>query len=265
MNCTRSRLSMVALIVVSFAASGLAQGLYWESTMTGGPISTRTDQMWVVPKKMKGVTEGTGETFIIRLDKELFITIDPNEKTYSEMTFDDIEKVMNKAGSKINAGMAEMRKKLAEMPEEQRKMVEQMMGSRMAMTATDAKVKVTKTGDTKTISGFPCTKYDVTRDGKEFMTLWITKSVKEFESMRKDWEEFSKRLSAMNPMAGSGIADAYSQIDGFPIQSILAGGMTTTVTKIEEKTAPASAFEVPSGYKKVKPKMMEEMDNMDNE
>jgi hypothetical protein len=255
---------MVVTILVALTTSGFAQGLYWESTMTGGPIGTRNDQMWVVPKKMKGVTKETGEAFIVRLDKELFITIDPKEKTYSEMTFDDMEKMMKKASSKMDAGMSEMQKKLADMPEEQRKMVEKMMGSSMPAKGADAKVEVEKTGDTKTISGFKCTKYDVTQNGKEFMTLWVTKSVKEFESMRKDWEEFSARLTAMNPMAGKGIADAYKQIDGFPIQSTLAMGMTTTVTKIEEKTAPASEFEVPSGYTKVKSKMMEEMEDMDN-
>jgi hypothetical protein len=31
-------------------------------------------------------------------------------------------------------------------------------------------------------------------------------------------------------------------------------GITTTVSKIEKKTIPASEFDIPSGYKKVSPK-----------
>lgn len=254
--------TMAVLVVFGLTAPAVAQGLYWESTMTGGPIGERTEEMWAVPKMMMGVTKETGETFIVRLDKELFITIDPKEKTYSEMTFAEMEGMMKKMGGRMDARMAEMQKKLAEMPEEQRKMVEKMMSSKMPGTAKDAKVEVENTGDKKTINGFACTKYAVTQDGKEAMTLWVTKSVKGFESMRKDWQQFSERMMAMNPMGGKGLGEAFKKIDGFPIQTEMGQGMTSTVTKIEEKTAPASAFEVPAGYKKVNPKMMDDMDKM---
>jgi hypothetical protein len=126
--------------------------------------------------------------------------------------------------------------------------------------AKDAKVDVKNTGDKKTISGFSCTKFVVTQDGKDMMTLWVTKDVSGFDAMRKDWEEFSKRMMAMNPMGGKGLGEAFKKIDGFPIQTEMGQGMTSTVTKIEKKTAPASEFEVPAGYKKVKASMMDEMD-----
>jgi len=249
------RIAMVTLFVVGLAAGAVAQGLYWESVMTGGPIGERTEQMWAVPKKMKGVTKENGETFIVRLDKELFITIDPKEKTYTEMTFAEMEAMMKKAGSQMD----EMQKKLAEMPEEQRKMMEQMMGDKMGgmKASKDAKVDVKNTGDKKTISGFSCTKFVATQDGKDVMTLWVTKDVSGFDAMRKDWEEFSKRMMALNPMGGKGLGEAFKKIDGFPIQTEMGHGMTSTVTKIEKKTAPASEFEVPAGYKKVKSQMGE--------
>ena len=263
MNAQRICIALAILFTVALTASAVAQGLYWESTMTGGPVGERVEQMWAMPKMMKGVTKESGETFIVRLDKELFITIDPKEKTYSEMTFAEMESMMKKASGKMDARMAEMKEKLANMPEEQRKMVEQMMASKMPGMAKDAKVEVEKTGDKETISGFACTKYVVNQDGKEAMTLWVTKDVKGFDSMRKDWEEFSKRMMAMNPMGGKGLGDAFKKIDGFPIRTEMAGAFTSTVTKVEEKSTPASAFEVPAGYKKVNPKMMDEMDKMD--
>ena len=79
MNHKGIRIAMVALFVMGLAGTACAQGLYWESTMSGGPIGERNEQMWAVPKKLKGVTRETGETFIVRLDKEVFITIDPKE------------------------------------------------------------------------------------------------------------------------------------------------------------------------------------------
>lgn len=258
----RTRIMLAGLFTAGLASSAVAQGLYWESTMSGGPLGERHEQMWAVPKKMKGVTKETGEAFIVRLDKEVFITIDPKEKEYSEITFAEMEGVMKKAGSKMDSKMAEMQKQLATMPEEQRKMVEKMMGEKMpGMGARkDARVDVKSAGDKKTISGFPCTKFVITQDGKEMMTLWVTKDVSGFDALRKDWEEFSKRMMAMNPMAGKGLGEAFKKIDGFPIQTDMGQAMTSTVTKIEKKTAPASEFEVPAGYKKIKSKMMEDMD-----
>ena len=69
MNHICIRIATFALVVVGLAGTALTQGLYWESTITGGPIGERSEQMWAVPKKMKGVTKGTGEAFIVRLDK----------------------------------------------------------------------------------------------------------------------------------------------------------------------------------------------------
>jgi len=264
MNHKGIRITMVVLFAIGLAGTAFAQGLYWESTMSGGPIGERNEQMWAVPKKLKGVTKETGESFIVRLDKEVFITIDPKEKTYSEMTFAEMEAMMKKVGGKMDSKMAEMQKQLAGMPEEQRKMVEKMMGDKMGGrgSAQDAAIDVKKTGDKKSISGFSCTKVVITEDDKDVMTMWVTKDVSGFDAMRKDWEEFSKRMMAMNPMGGKGLGEAFKKVDGFPIQTEMGHGITSTVTKVEKKTAPASEFEVPSGYKKVKPKMMEEMDKL---
>lgn len=256
-------IAIMALLVLGLVATASAQGLYWESTMSGGPIGERHEHMWAVPKMMKAVTTETGEMFIIRLDKELFITVDPKEKTYSEMTFADMENMMKKAGGKRDTKMAEMQKKLEAMPEEQRKMVEKMMGDKMPGMSKDAPVDVKSTGDKKEISGFSCTKYVVAQGDNDVMTLWVTKDVSGFEEMHKDWEQFSQRMMAMNPMAGKGIGEAFKKIDGFPIQTEMGHGMTSTVTTVEKKVAPAKEFEVPPGYKKVKPKMMDEMDQMD--
>ncbi len=261
MNHASIRAAMIVLCILGLAISAVAQGLYLESTISGA-IGERHEQMWAIPKKMKGVSKETGETYIVRLDKELFITLDPAEKTYTEMTFAEMEAMMKKVGGKMDARMAEMKKKLADMPEEQRKMVEQMMGDKMG-GASEAKIEVQKTGEKKKLSGFTCTKFVATQDGNEIMTLWATKDVSGFDAMKKDWEEFGKRMMAMNPM-GKGLGDAFKQVDGFPIQTELRG-MTSTVTKIEKKTAPASEFEVPAGYKKVQSKMMEEMGGTDEQ
>jgi hypothetical protein len=72
-------------------------------------------------------------------------------------------------------------------------------------------------------------------------------------------------MMEMNPGSMKGLSDAFKKIDGFPVQTEVMAGIVSTVTKVEKKVAPASEFEVPAGYKKVAPKMMEEMDKMDDE
>ena len=64
---------------------------------------------------------------------------------------------------------------------------------------------------------------------------------------------------------GPGMAEAYKNSDGFPIQTEMGHGMMTTVTKIERRSAPASEFEIPSGYTKVCGEMEDAMDKMDKE
>jgi hypothetical protein len=154
--------------------------------------------------------------------------------------------------------MAEMEKKLESMPPEQRKMVEQMMGDKLKGASGESSVDVTKTTETKTISGYPCTKYVVKQGDKDFATLWTTTSVPDFSGMKDDFKEFSARVSSMIPMKGAQIATAMKKVEGFPIQTSLAG-ITTTVTKVTKGSIPASEFEPPQGYTKVKAAGLDDM------
>ena len=212
---TRRGLVLCLSLMIGLAAYG--QGMYWETKMTGHG-QERMTKMYAMPKMFKTTEGDGGDAVIVRLDKEVIYQIDAKEKTYSEMTFAELEVMMKKMGGKMDAAMAQMEDKMKDMPEEQRKMVEQMMGSRM-QGKTDAVVDVKSTGEKKTISGFSCAKYVVNQDGKEMMTLWATKDIKDFGAMRKDWEEFSKRMMALSPMGMKGLAEGMKKVDGFPIQT----------------------------------------------
>jgi hypothetical protein len=110
---------------------------------------------------------------------------------------------------------------------------------------------VTKTGETKTISGYKCIKYLIKENDKEFGTLWTTTAVPDFSAMQNDFKAFSQRMASLTTMRGSQMAAAMKKIEGFPIQTVIAG-MTMTVTKFEKRSIAAGEFDVPSGYKKVK-------------
>lgn len=256
----------LALFVVCITATAFAQGLYWQSTTTGtvGEFSSET---FVVPKKMKLVHRGDDRPItIVRLDRELVWQIDPAKKEYSEMTFAQMEKMAEKIGGKMDAAMAKMREEMRNMPEEQRKMMEKMMGGKMpGMSAdSDAPVQVSNTGEKKTISGFECTKYVIRQGDQTLSTVWVTKSVNGFNELAEDWKGFSKRMAGLAQRFGKELGEAAKAIDGFPIQTE-TGGVVTTITKVERRATPASEFEVPSGYKKVKSELEDSMQEMEEE
>ena len=241
-------------VALSIVASAYGQGIYWESTASGSMMQgkTMTSKFYYMPKMFKTVTREDGEAVMFRLDKEMMIMVNPKEKTYSEMTFAEMEKSMKQVSPKMDQAMAEMQKQMENMPEEQRKMVEKMMGEKMPGKKKEGKVEVVNTGEKKTISGYSCTKFVIKEDGKEVAAVWATKDVKDFEAMRRDMEQFSKRMAAMNPMMGKGTAEGIKSVEGFPIETDMGESMKEVVTKIEKRSIAASEFEVPAGYKKVK-------------
>lgn len=247
-------MSLALLLVVPV----FAQGLYWESTRTGSLMGDTSEivKYSYAAKKFKVVNGENGNATILRLDKEVMIMLNPREKTYWEMTFADMEKTAKKADAQMDQKMAELQEKLKNMPEEQRKMVEQMMGNKMPGSKKEPKLEVVKSGDTRKISGYTCTKYMVNQDGKEFLRVWVTKDVKGFETIRKDMDEFRERMTAMNPMMRKGLTEGLKNIDGFPIETDMGDTMKEVVTKVEKKSIAASEFEIPEGYKKVKWPMM---------
>jgi hypothetical protein len=233
-------------IIVACAASAFSQGLYWESKNTMGANGevVNTSKMYAMPKMLKTVNDSNGNEVIFRIDKDLMYVVHPTEKTYEVVTFAEVEASMKTRNE-------ELHKRMQAMPEAQRKMMEKMMGG-----GEEKPVDIKATGETRVIGGHSCMKYVATQDGKEMMTLWTTRDIKDFERMKKDWVEVSKRMLMMSPGGAKGIAEAFSKIEGFPMETQFSG-MSSMVTKIEKRSTPVSEFEVPTGYTKVKSALQE--------
>ena len=252
----------LALLAFAFALTGLAQGLMWESTMSGPMFQgkTITSTAYYAPKKLKEST-GMGDQYtIIRLDKETMYVVNPSEKSYAAMTFTEMEKQMKQANAQMDQSMGEMQEKLKSMPEAQRKMVEQMMANRMQAKTEGPAAEVVNTGEKRTISGYACTKYLIKQDTAVLATVWTTPEVKLNSVMQSDMEAFMTRMASMNPMMPKGIIDGMKKIKGFPIEQEMGGaqGVKTVVTKVEAKTLPAAEFDVPAGFTKKSMEAMQE-------
>jgi len=253
----RTRLTQRLLgvgIATLIAVAAYGQGIYWESMSSG---SGKTPQKsFAISKMFKHVDDGENRTMIVRLDREMMYVVDTEKKTYWQMTFAEMEAMMKEASVKMDAAMAEMEEAMKNMPPEQRKAVEQMMGKQMMGLAKGGKVDVTAAGETKSIAGYTCRKYVATRGEEELVTVWATKEVKSFESLQKDWMAFNKRLLAMNVSMGKPLMEAFQKFDGFPMETTIAG-VNTVVTKVQERSIPEAEFEVPAGYTKEDPPRMD--------
>jgi uncharacterized protein DUF4412 len=230
----------VATSFALYIASGLeAQGLYWESTSTGGPFGDGTSKTYAAPKKFK--METGGEVMIFRLDQEKVYMVKPGSKTYSEMTFEEMEAV----GQEMKAVM---KKQLENISPEQRKAMEKQIGA--ILRDKPAKVDVEKTPEKKDIAGRSATKHVVKEEGKETVTLWLTDDLKEFKTLKADFAAVTKWMATVDPGAIS-VAAAAEKIDGFPLEIVVKDlGAKQTVTKVEGRSVADSEFEIPADFKK---------------
>ena len=247
----RSTITLLTL-TIALCSFALSQGLYWESSTTSPMLKQKTlrSTFTYMPGMMRQESSENGSATIFRLDRKLIISINERNKTYSEMSFDDIESAMKNKGAGIDKRLEAMQEKLKNLPEEQRKMMEKAMGGTVPGREADAPVTVTKTSATKTISGFACSQYHVRQGDKTVMTLWVTRDVSGYAAMQQELQDFGRRMAAMNPVNGKSMAAAMKQVEGFPILTEMGETLTTTVTKVERRTTRRSAFEVPAGFQK---------------
>lgn len=237
------------LLSLLFASLVSAQGFYIESTRSGG--SGVEDKMYYMPKMFKSVSGDRSEISILRFDRETIYHLNPEKKTYTAMTFAEMKAMVDNARSRTDDMMA---KRLASLPPDQREqMKEKMAAMKNRPSSSDAAREVLSTGEHKTINGYACERYIVKINGKESETIWASKQVPGYETMKRDMEGFLDRMSGIAGRKGD-LGEWFKQIDGFPIETDSHGNVNT-VAKIDRRAIPASEFEVPAGYTREKNRM----------
>lgn len=235
-----SRLALFAVACLLLAAQALSQGLYFETTKSSG----ETEKSWYTPGKFKSM-DSDGKGVIVLIDKETFIQLDPQNKSYTEMTFADMKKMSDASRGMLDAMM---KKRMESLSPEQRKMVEERMAKYNQGSNSEVKYEVTNTGESKTISGYPCTKYIVKRNGEDFETIWATKALGNVDAVHKDMENFSTKMASAFNMKNAPLS-WFKEIPGFPIETDQRSS-TSTVSHVEKRAVSDSEFEVPAGYTK---------------
>src|SRR5262245_10127334 len=224
--------------------------------LTSKTAATRVNEVMLAGDKLATQSEGSGYRMIWRSDKKRLFTLDPKTKSYME--FDQV--TLQQMTEQMNAMFEQMKSKMADMPPEQRAMMEKMMQPK-AGAKGGPKLEVKATGEKSTIEGKPCTKYDLWVEGERTSEIWVTswseaKASKEDFAPMREMAAFLEEAMNSNPflqrMASGLDWSGMDQIDGFPVLVRQLEGTTavreTKFTGVRSKAIEAATFEIPAGW-----------------
>ena len=231
-------------------------------------VPSRTDAMTVDGKKLKMTMNDAGNTqstVIYRGDREEILLINHGDRTWRAMD----KATMINLGQQISPAMEQMQKRMEEalknMPPERRAMMEKMFASQgvnPAMLGGKVEMQVKKTGETQTINGYPCVKYETWRESEKVAEHCVTdwKQVPGSQGARgvfQDMAAFSQEVWQGAFKGGGGPAsffESIGKIEGYPVLTrIFSNGTIVTesrLTGVEEKSVSVQEFDPPKDYVK---------------
>ena len=177
--------------------------------------------------------------------------------SYMEITKAQVEAM----GGQMQQMMQQMQAQLAQIPPEERAMMEQMMRQQMGNVGGNAPPPVTvrEKNRGETVGPFTCTRYEVLTGGQVTQEICaaalsqLRLDASAFATF-KALAEFFEPLSRMAPKGGWTAPKAMSQIDGFPVQTVIYEGQRPAsewvIVKAEEQSLDAGLFALPGNLRK---------------
>jgi hypothetical protein len=249
----RNILLLVACLAAAPSHAGVLMVQETTASGTGKPIITR---LMLGGQAVRMEAEGAERTLAIyRADKQLFWMCDPKAKTYVEVTKQDLESM----AGRMDSALSQMQAQLKDMPAEQRAMVEKMMKQQAGAAKEPSARRYAKklTGDK--VGKWKADRYEWS-EGARKETIWTVAAAgagiaASDLAVLKDMSAFFGKL-AKGRAQGLAFDREDSGVKGMPVRSRVQDGsdVTETVLKdlVKSDFAPA-VFEIPKGYKKVKP------------
>ena len=205
-----------------------------------------------------------GDTTIVFLGNELLF-IDHDDRSYIVMD----EAMLDKVSAQVSDAMKEMEAQLANMPPEQRAMVEQMMKGRMqGMTgqqnAPSKGPRVESQGSGKWQS-FACRKFAVYQGAVKTQDICAAEldeidGADEVMQAFRDMAEYMTKMTESLPMRPNdqmNPGELMDQIGGFPVHTIdYANGVVvgqSALDSVSQQDLEPDLFAVPEGYSRQDP------------
>ena len=220
------------------------------------------------PNVAMGVTGADGEgRMIFRGDQGEMIVVDHTNQKYMQL---DSAMVAGLA-SQMSAAMSQMEQMLAQLPPEQRAMVEQMAQSGMSIPGMDGapaaapEIEFVKTGASGTKAGFAAEEWEVREDGELVRRLWVApwsaidggdEARDAMVGMVSFFDDFLAAMPSMPGQDGPLIQNPFRNFEmgnGMPVLTEELGPagqveQQTMLTSVERRTLGPETFEPPEGY-----------------
>jgi len=270
---------VTTLLLVPFALSvplpaaapanpGVVMEIEVKDLTSGGTPEVMTARIEGTNARMQVVSGGQGVPgeVIFRGDRSEMLMIDHGQKSYVVMDEATIERLAGQLGD----AMKQMEAALANVPPEQRAMVEQMMRGRgmgAAAAAPRPAPELRRTSERAEHSGFSTVKYEVLVEGRKTREFWVTdwNNIDGFQEAQPAFEAMAammKRLLdvlAQSPLGNladmdTGGYEYMTELGGFPVLTREFGSTgeletETTLRSIRRESIPASEFQPPEGYR----------------
>jgi hypothetical protein len=227
-------------------------GLYWETVTTpegSGPSGSaeQVSRHYLVAEKIR--IERGDSTVILRGDRQILYALAPSQKTYTQISFAEMEAMAKKRSESFQALQAKVQKELSALPESSRKQVEEKWRRYEALAGAAGPLRVKPLGQSKEIGGHACQGYRVSQGPLSLVTVYATDDIKSWKDLKKDFFAFQNVLKAWHPGGSQGgLSEALSQIEGFPMETSVAGLFTAQVVELQTREVPAELFEIPKDY-----------------
>ena len=216
-----------------------------------------------------------GAKVIYRGDRKEMIVVDHDDRSYTVID----EAMFEQIGGMAAQASAAIEEALANVPEDQRAAIEEMMKERMPDVAAGAAsgaspgtgapaTELRSTGERGTQAGYPCVKYVVVRGGETVRELWVTdwsnveggaEAAEAFGAMTDFVDEMTAAFSsaaggAAPPGIGDHVLEHLKEMNGFPVvvREYEGGELEeeSTLRSATRRTLDPADFEPPAGYKR---------------
>lgn len=258
------KLSLVLPFASLVLCATAEAGVYLESVdkELDGSGTPTTSKMWFDGGRMRTerIDHDSGTDIVIFKNQSLY-TLDSKSKSYRVIDKATAEKM----GAQVAAAKKQMEARMAAMPPEQRKKMEEMMAKlghgagAMVPGAKERQRTLKNSGRTETVAGIKCTVWEAYEDGKKEEELCAAPAgnIPGGDDVIKTFREISTMLSSITEKLGTRApGDApwrdMETINGVPIltRDFDDGKATseTRMTVVRKESVAGASFEVPAGY-----------------
>lgn len=247
----------MCVAIAGLATTSANAGVYIETAdrEAGAKQATTVQRIWVEGGAAR--FENEGDVSILKGEK-LYV-LQPKERSY--LVID--EAAVKAMGERMGGAMAQMQAQMANLPPEQRAMMERMLGGNMPGAApAPVKIDVVDTGRTESVDGRTCRTWTLKRNGvaEEQHCIVAFASMPGKEDLRAVFARMGKLFDGLadalpqGPVAFDQEFAAYEKMNGFPLltRELAKGkptGAETRVVAWRAESVPAAQFAIPAGYK----------------